>query len=77
MKKQKLEPCNKHSDCFAHISGFCLILELTDFGNRDCPFYKTVENLNEGRSKSYWRLIELGRNDLIIKFKVRAFNADK
>lgn len=40
MLKIDYKPCSKHSDCFARENGRCKILVDTNFGLRDCPFYK-------------------------------------
>ena len=33
--------CKKHIDCKANYSGKCIALNDTNFGERDCPFYKS------------------------------------
>ena len=41
-RKPKPDPiCITHTDCFANSNGKCTCLEDNDFGDRDCPFYKT------------------------------------
>ena len=43
MKEEKLAECNhKHQDCFAHVYGYCLILN-DQIRKPKCPFYKTRE----------------------------------
>lgn len=40
--------CKKHIDCKANYSGKCIALNNTDFGERDCPFYKSrIEAYNK------------------------------
>ncbi len=39
--------CNHHKDCFAYSRGHCTILNNTDFGDKDCAFYK--KDINEIR----------------------------
>ena len=37
-----------HYDCFARgKNGYCRALSDTDFGYRDCPFYKTKEQVEK------------------------------
>jgi len=37
-----------HYECFARSrNGVCNALSDTDFGNRDCPFYKTDKQIEE------------------------------
>lgn len=41
-KKNNMKKCiQKKSDCFAYKKGDCMALIDTDFGNRECVFYKT------------------------------------
>lgn len=40
MKMKETVKCGMHKDCFAYDEGECTILKDTDFGKRDCPFYK-------------------------------------
>lgn len=37
-------PCNV-DECFACENGLCLILTSNDFGKRECPFFKTAEQV--------------------------------
>lgn len=48
-RRKKERQCKRHADCFANKSGECLILVNTDFGKRECPFYKTSEQLKAER----------------------------
>ena len=32
-----------YSDCFARWKGTCQLLRSTNFGDRECPFYKSTE----------------------------------
>lgn len=45
VKESKLNPvCKKEPlDCFGLVNGKCAILRNTDFGDRECPFYKPAE----------------------------------
>jgi hypothetical protein len=39
--KNNVNPkCDKHDDCFALKDGKCLCLNSSDFGEKECPFYK-------------------------------------
>ena len=31
------------SECAAHFDGICMALRNNDFGDRECPFFKTKE----------------------------------
>lgn len=68
-----IKPCDVHNDCFANKDGCCTVLKDTDFGKKDCPFYKTSEAVRDSRNRSYLRLIDLDRTDLIENYGVRAY----
>lgn len=71
MAKNKYPVCfNGHPDCFAYFSGECVVLDDTHFGKKGCPFYKTVEQAKDGKYRSYFRLMRIGRKDLIDKYSV-------
>lgn len=38
--------CKAHADCFANKGGKCVSLKDNDFGERDCPFYKSKKEAN-------------------------------
>lgn len=40
----------KHKDCFANKSGYCISLNNTDFPYK-CPFYKREEDFQNGRKE--------------------------
>lgn len=42
---QNAPGCDKH-ECFACIDGKCIALTDNNFGERDCPFYKTRARLD-------------------------------
>ena len=46
-KKEPTKSC-KQKKCFANESGGCRILFDTDFGERECPFYKTDSSMTNG-----------------------------
>lgn len=48
------------SQCFANHGGHCIALTSTDFHGRQCPFYKTADQLDEERHRSRERLRRLG-----------------
>lgn len=59
--------CTEHPDCFANIEGHCTALKKVEDG-APCPFYKNAEsNMAEAR-RSYQRLKENGRSDLISRY---------
>ena len=59
--------CTEHPDCFANIEGRCTALKKVEDGV-PCPFYKNAEaNMAEAR-RSYQRLKENGRSDLISRY---------
>ena len=59
--------CAEHPDCFANIEGRCTALKKVEDGV-PCPFYKNAEaNMAEAR-RSYQRLKENGRSDLISRY---------
>lgn len=59
--------CAEHPDCFANIEGCCTALKKVDDGS-PCPFYKNAEaNMADAR-RSYQRLKENGRSDLISRY---------
>ena len=35
--------CKDHKECFANKDGRCICLKDNNFGDKDCPFYKTKE----------------------------------
>ena len=37
----KVAKCSRHMDCFANKKGKCVCLKDNNFGDRDCPFYKS------------------------------------
>lgn len=63
--------CIGESDCFAREGGLCRILDNTDFGGRKCPFYKSQAQRDASADKSYWKLVDGGREDLIKKYKIK------
>lgn len=70
-KPKGLLRCTAHRDCFANKDGVCVCLGDNDFHGKDCPFYKTPARNEADRQKSYERLVQLGRTDLIEMYKVR------
>ena len=59
--------CAEHPDCFANIEGRCTALKKVEDGV-PCLFYKNAEtNMAEAR-RSYQRLKENGRSDLISRY---------
>lgn len=62
-------PCGKKQDgCFACSDGRCTILTKTDFGERECPFFKTRAQVAEERNLRRQRLTDLGLVNLLEKY---------
>lgn len=66
--------CEKHSDCFACVEGYCTALRIPDgrvskkkTEKGECPFYKTEQEARKSGIRGYRRLKENGRMDLIIQ----------
>lgn len=55
------------TDCFANINGRCTALKETE-GSIPCVFYKSTEAFFSDAKRSYQRLKEKGRTDLIGKY---------
>ena len=55
--------------CFANKKGICEALSDTDFGGRECPFFKTKEDAETERLDALERLVEKKRFDLIEKYR--------
>ena len=58
----------KYGDCFACKDGKCTCLDTTALDGRTCPFYKTREQAQRGRTISLVKLLLKGRFDLIRKY---------
>ena len=69
--KKRARPNCPNNRCASYRSGVCLALDVNDFGVRPCPFFKTVEEAQHEREATMERLQELGREDLIRKYKLR------
>ena len=65
--------CSSHqTKCYARAAnGECKVLYNTDFGDNDCTFFATREQVDKAREKAKARLISLGRGDLIKKYAGR------
>lgn len=62
-------PACRELSCFANREGYCDALTDTDFGMRRCPFYKTMEDAISDQLDALQRLVEMGRFDLIEKYR--------
>ena len=66
----KLPDCRfERGDCHAYKDGCCQALADTDFGDRDCPFYRSKEENVREVSACINILIRKGRTDLIDKYR--------
>ena len=54
--------CDK-KECFACEEWNCLILTKNDFGNKECPFFKTKEQVEEEREYCRKRMNEIRINN--------------
>lgn len=61
MNYQKCPSCNR-KECFACEEGHCVVLIDNDFDYRECPFYKTKEQVAEEREYCRNRVAELNKN---------------
>lgn len=43
MRNTKPSCMGDYSDCFARWKGTCQLLRSTNFGDRECPFYKSTD----------------------------------
>lgn len=46
-----INSCNR-KDCFACVNNVCRILNDTEFGKRECPFFKLKQDLVENKKTS-------------------------
>lgn len=60
--------CSSHTDCHAFKRGGCIALSDTDFGGKNCPFYKTRTEHLKDRIAAAEKLRASGRIDLIEKY---------
>ena len=60
-------------DCFANIEGHCTALKVTEDSDT-CSFYKSEAQAMADIKRSYQRLKEMGRSDLISKY-IKALTA--
>ena len=64
MPKISIGPRCSSDKCHHNIGGHCkLLTERTR--TKPCPFFKTPEEVEEGRDEAHERLVRLGRYDLI------------
>jgi hypothetical protein len=57
IKPEKLQHCDR-KDCAACFDGNCVALTETDFGDRECPFFKTVAQVEAEQEAKKERLRE-------------------
>jgi len=66
----KLPDCRfEREECHAYKDGCCQALSDTDFGDGDCPFYRSKEENVREVSACINILIRKGRTDLIDKYR--------
>lgn len=61
----KMPACTRHPDCHAYHYGHCTALYDTNFGNKDCPFYRNALLNRKEQEDCFQKLIDSGRTDLI------------
>lgn len=73
--KQKHTICREHKrDCFAYgVYGTCNALCDTDFPG-ECPFYKPDLVRDQEHQQSIAKLMEKGREDLVLAYEMRGRN---
>lgn len=67
-KRLKKKVACPHHRCAGNKEGFCRVLRSSNFGDKMCPFYKTIEQNEKERKAAMTRLITLERHDLIDKY---------
>ena len=58
LRKKRFQSCRKRS-CAAYKTGYCNALSDTDFGGRECPFYKSEKQNTAERLACRERLEQL------------------
>lgn len=58
---KKIAYCDR-DDCAAYFDGICNALRNNDFGDRECPFFKTKEQNEKERKECAIRMI-VGTNE--------------
>lgn len=56
--ENKCPICNK-DECAAHKEGHCVILIDNNFGDRDCPFFKTNEQVKKEKAYCMMRMANI------------------
>ena len=68
LRKKRFHSCRKRS-CAAYDTGYCNALSDTDFGGRECPFYKSDQQNTAERKACRERLKRLGLGGLTEKYE--------
>ena len=68
----KIRKCDRNK-CFQNICGVGCELLNEPITDRECPFFKTDDEVDEGRRKAHKRLIDIGRKDLIDEYEYNAY----
>lgn len=63
MEVDKKCPACGREDCFAYQNGFCVALISNDFGDRECPFFKTNEQVAKEKEYCRNRLAQITKED--------------
>lgn len=60
---QECPVCSK-AMCFAHSGGRCVLLINNNFGDKECPFYKTSEQIEKDKAYCEKRLASLNKTEV-------------
>lgn len=63
MKESKTCPKCYRGDCFGCEGEHCIILTKNNFGNRECPFFKTEEQVEKEKAYCKERLENLKKDE--------------
>ena len=66
--KTKANACFAHPDCFANHDHLCVALMDTNFGERDCPFYKNCNRARTEQVDVLESLLRKGRMEMIEQY---------
>lgn len=50
-------------ECFGNNDGYCVVLANNEFGNRECPFFKTKEQVKEEKAYCEQRLAQIRKGE--------------
>ena len=68
----KIRACERMK-CCQNVCGVGCVLLSEPIIDRDCPFFKTDDQMEEGRKKAHQHLIDIGRKDLIEQYEYNPY----